>query len=1037
MAIINEHYTVASWSGRSTPYPRDSGLAELFAAQVAAEPDAIAVRWEAQRLSYDELDRRGNQMAHALAELGVGEETAVGVYMGQRAAQIVVQVALCKLGATYVPLDPEYPRERLRFMLADAAVAVLVIDERAGADLPGEALPRLCVDRDAGRITTLPEVYENRLAGGAERRTHVLYTSGSTGTPKGIEIVARAISRLVLATNYVQIAPGDRVAQLANFSFDAAIFEVWGPLLNGATTVLLPKSSILDPPEFKATLIDRRISIMFLTTALFNFIARECPDAFQGLKVLLVGGERANPQTMRAVLSDGPPGRFLHAYGPTESTTFTTMHPLDLAEVDGATVPIGAPISNTRVFILDEARRPVGLGEPGELYVGGDGLARGYLNRPELTRERFVEVEDLDDEPLRLYRTGDMAKWRADGAVEFLGRVDFQVKIRGHRIEIEEVEAALLASGLVGGAAIVVHEDALGDKSMVAYVVAPESGRFDAAALKEQMHAQLPAYMVPPRFVEIDGLPLNVNGKIDRKQLAALEQAESARRAAPRVSGGDPLVAELTTIWSQLLGIAEVGLDDDFFRLGGDSLLAARLVMRVREAFHVNFPVYALYESGTLRAFIGVVRRVRDGATISRMAIDGPEVWQADAQLPADIVYTGAQAPVNGLGGARDILLTGATGFLGAFLLRDLVLQTSAQVRCLVRARSEAEGLERLRQGLRKYGLWEERFAARIVAVPGDLRELRLGLSPRVWSMLAHQVDTIFHCGAQVSYVQPYSAHKASNVGGTTEVLRLAGQVRVKPVHYVSTIAVFGPSGYFSGQAEIDEDEPLDAHLEHLRYDIGYSVSKWVAEKLVWAAASRGLPVSVYRPGFIMGHSRTGVGNCDDFMARSIKGCISLGACPDLPAQRKEFVPVDFVSAALLCIATDAPARGRAYHLVPPQPRESVDLNDFFKLLAQCGYPLEVVSYADWVQRLLHDPEVASNALCPLIPMLFERVYRNVASRWELYEHMPAFTSARTSEILAGNGIEYPRMDRALLRKYLDYWLRTGFLAPFAHAAAV
>ena len=1037
MAMVNGDSIDVAWTGQFSAYPRDQGLAELFEARVDADPDAVAIRRGTDCISYDQLDRRANQLAHALRAMGVGEETPVGVHMGQRIEQIVAQVAICKAGGTYVPLDPEYPRERLRFMIEDAAVAVVMTDEQASDGPLIGARPHLCVDRDRQRLAELPVVFEGR-TGGAERRSHILYTSGSTGAPKGIEIIARAICRLVLATDYVQIRPGDRVAQLSNFSFDAAIFEVWGPLLNGATVVMLQKASILDPHKFRAELLEKQVSIMFLTTALFNFTAQECPETFQGLKVLMVGGERANPQTMRAVLEAGPPARFLHAYGPTESTTFATMHALDPAEVAGATLAIGSPIRNTQVFILDPEQRLVGVDEPGELYVGGDGLARGYLNRPTLTRERFVEVAGLGPAPLRLYRTGDMAKWRADGAIEFLGRLDFQVKIRGHRIEIEEVEAALLASGLLRSAAIVVHEDGFGDKSMVAHVVASEPGALDRHALDAYLHAQLPAYMIPPRFVETESLPLTANGKIDRKALAiAALRPDSAASACPSQAPGDPLIAELTVIWACLLGVQEVAQGDDFFRLGGDSLLAARLVMRVREVFKINFPISSLYESGTLRAFIDVVRRSQRSAAIRSVA-DGTAIWREHARLPDDLQYEpGLVAAATGsLADARDILLTGATGFLGAFLLCDLLTHTRARICCLVRARNEKDGLARLRQALRKYSLWDDRLAARIQVVPGDLREARLGLPPHAWEALAEQVDTIFHCGAQVSYVQPYSGHKPANVDGTTEVLRLAASGRVKPLHYISSISVFGPAGYFSGQAEIGEDEPLDDHLEHLRYDIGYSVSKWVAEKLVWEAAARGLPVSVYRPGFIMGHSRSGVGNSDDFMARMIKGCIQLGAWPDLPAQRKEFVPVDFVSASILRIAAQAGASGHAYHLVPPRPEASLDLNAFFALLADCGHPLELLSYGDWVQRLMDDPAVADNALLPLIPMLFEPVYRDIVTPWELQENMPAFTASRANELVAGSGIEFRPMDRVLLGKYLDFWRRTGFLLPAVQAAA-
>lgn len=1026
----------AAWNGETSVYPRDAGLAELFEAQVEAEPDAVAIRCGAERLSYEELDRRACRLAHALAAMGVREESPVAVYMGQRVEQIVAQVALVKLAATYVPIDPEYPRERRELMLADAGVVAVVTDRLTCEGPPPGGRPTICVDRDAADIAALPGELLGARTGGLGR-THILYTSGSTGKPKGIEIVARAICRLVLNTDYVQFEARDRVAQVANFSFDAAIFEVWGALLNGASLVLLPRSTILDPPVFRAALIESRVSVMFLTTTLFDLVAETCPDAFAGLKYLLVGGERLHPQTLRAVLECSPPRFLVNGYGPTENTTFTVCGALTLADIAGGAVPLGRPIRNTTVQILGPALQPVAVGETGELFTGGDGLARGYLGRPELTNERFLEIEGLG----RMYRTGDLARWREDGVIEFLGRVDFQVKIRGHRVEIEEIEAALLESEMLAGAAVVVQEGAHGEKSLTAHVVPREPLLFAPALLVAYMQERLPPYMIPARVHAIESLPVTANGKLDRDALAivAVRPAPSAAQG-PAQALRDPVVAEVTAMWTRLLGVPDLTLDDDFFRLGGDSLLAARLVLKVREVFAVNFPVYALYESRTLRGFIEVVRRAQRGSPNLQRVEDGPETWRSDAHLPDEIQYApvleARDLPVASLDAARRILLTGATGFLGGFLLRDLLLHTRAQVCCLVRARNEAEGHTRVRAALRKHGLWDERFAARIEAVPGDLSEAMLGLSPRTWSYLADNVDVIFHSGAQVNYVAPYSAHRETNVGGTIEVLRLASRGRIKPLHHVSSIAVFGPSGFFDKQQSIAEDEELDDHLDVLRFDIGYSASKWVAEKLVWEAWQRGLPVNVYRPGFIMGHSRSGVGNADDFMGRSIKGCIQLGACPDLPNQRKEFVPVDYVSAGILRIAQDTGITGEAYHLVPPVPAESIDLNGFFALLAECGYPLEVLPYADWVHRLIHDPQVEQNALCPLIPMLFERVYREVATRWELYEDMPAFTSENTAAALRGS-VAFHKMDRALLERYLEHWRRTGFLPGLEEAQAL
>ena len=1020
----------ATWNGGFSPYPRDAGLAELLARQVLARPGALAVEAGPERLTYAELDRRANQMAHMLREHGVGVETPVGVFMGQRIEQIVAQVAICKVGGTYVPLDPDYPRERLEFMLADAGVPVVLTD-RLQAGLALGQRRQICVDADRHALDRRPGEFTAAATGGGHR-THILYTSGSTGKPKGIEIVARGVSRLVLATQYVEFTASDRVAQIANFSFDAAIFEVWGALLNGGALVLVPRSCALDPDDLRDTLTASRVTVMFLTTALFNLVAQARPDAFSALRYLVVGGEKLHAEAVRAVLGAAPPRHLVNGYGPTESTTFAVTCELDADKVATTSVPIGRPIANTLAYILDDERNPVGVGEIGELYIGGDGLARGYVDRPELTAERFVSVAGLGPGERRLYRTGDQARWRPDGLIEFVGRTDFQVKIRGFRIELEEIELALVDSGLLTDAAVTVQEGAYGDKLLVAHVVLNDPAHYRQADLLAHLQAKLPPYMIPARFIVLSTLPLNANGKVDRHVLTRGTAQSGVFSLTGLMAAHDPLIGELGAIWADLLGVDAVGPDDEFFRLGGNSLLAARLVLRVRDTYRVRFPIYSLYESGTLADFTAVVRRALHGGLAGGPGPEGADTWQADASLPADvradIERSVAAGPAAAWSNDGVVLLTGATGFLGAFMVRDLLTRTQTTVCCLVRAADEREATARVHEALAKYGLWQDAFAGRIRAIAGDLRRRRFGLAPDAFAALADEVDVVIHSAAHVNYTQPYVAHRATNVGGTAEVLRFAATGRPKPLHHVSSIAVFGPSGFFDGPKHVREDANLDDHLQYLGYDIGYSASKWAAEKMVWHAAGLGLPVTVYRPGFIMGDSHTGAGNADDFMGRSVRGAVQIGAYPDLPDQRKEFVPVDYVSSAILHIAASADTHGRAYHLLSPDPRTSVDVNEFFALICGLGYPMARWTYAQWVDRVIADSQARDNPLCPLVPMLFERVYRNEVTRWELYEGMPTYDSANTSRALAGSGIHYPRMDRAMVAKYLNYWVGTGQL---------
>ncbi|MBL9105284.1 MAG: amino acid adenylation domain-containing protein [Myxococcales bacterium] len=1007
------------------------GLYERFARQVRARPDALAIDAGDVCITYAELDRRAARMAQALRARGVGDETPVGVFMGPRVEQIVAQVAICRVGATYVPLDPEYPRERLEFMLADAAISVIVGDAHTRGLSSGAAVT-LCVDADAPELAATGPAPALAAAAGPDHRTHILYTSGSTGRPKGIELLARGVARLVVDTDYIRFAPGDRVAQIANFSFDAATFEVWGALLNGATLVPIPRHSALDPPALREALRRRRIDVLLLTTALFNLVAGACPDAFAEVRDLLIGGEKANLQAVRAVLTTAPPRRLINAYGPTEATVIATTCDLGPAHLAEGVIPIGRPIASTRVFVLDDQRRPVAVGEPGELHIAGDGLARGYLRRPTLNAEKFIHAADLvPGRELRLYRTGDLVRWRPDGALEFLGRADFQVKIRGVRVEIEEVEAALLATELLVDAAVTAQPGLHDDTQLVAHVV-PRGLDLRVAELQARLQSALPRAMIPARFVVVAALPLNANGKVDRKALS-LGQAQSGVFSLAAVRAAlDPLTAELAALWADLLGVDVVRPDDDFFALGGDSLLAARLVLRVRDAWQVPLPIHALYTSGSLRSCAALLREALGGEQAHLPSPDGPEIWQADARLPADVRAQIDRALISPAPLADwrtgDAFVTGATGFLGAHLIADLLLHTSARVHCLVRARDTADGAHRLLSALARRGVWHDGFAGRLHIVVGDLERRRFGLAPAEFDALAAAVDVVFHCGAHVNYVQPYAAHRAANVAGTAEAIRFAAAGKIKPLHHVSSIAVFGPSGFFGGKPRVHEDDDIGEHLQYLPFDIGYSASKWVSEQLVWAAMRAGLPAAVHRPGFIMGDSRSGAGNPDDFMGRCIRGSIRVGAYPVLPRQRKEFVPVDWVSRAIVHIAEDPRELGRAFHLVPPDPRDSIDLEAFFGTIADAGYPLARRSYNDWVELIVADAGTGASPLCPLVPLLLEQVHSDHLTRWQLHEGMPIYDASNTARALAGSGLVFRPLDRGLMQVYLRRLVADGLL---------
>ncbi|HYH80408.1 MAG TPA: amino acid adenylation domain-containing protein, partial [Longimicrobium sp.] len=435
---------VEEWNRTRRAYPHGVCIHELFETQVRRRPDAAALVWDEVELTYAQLDARANRLAHHLRGLGVGPETRVGVLLERGVDLIVSLLATLKAGGCYVPLDPGYPAERLRMMLDDSGVRVLVA--RGGLAFAAESGGLAIVHLDEAATALAAEPVESPRSGAtAENLAYIVYTSGSTGRPKGVMVAHRHVVQLAVETDYVRFAPGDRVAQASNASFDALTFEAWGALMNGATLVGIPRDVLLSPPALREMLREERITTLYQTTALLNQLSREQPDVFSTLREVLFGGQAADAASVRRLLKAGKPQRLLHMYGPTETTAWCSYEDVEHVAEDALTVSVGRATGNQRIYLLDSALNPAPVGVPGEAYVGGDGVVRGYLERPGLTAERFVPDPFAAEPGARMYRTGDRLRWKADGRLEFVGRVDEQVKIRGFRIEPGEIEATLTA----------------------------------------------------------------------------------------------------------------------------------------------------------------------------------------------------------------------------------------------------------------------------------------------------------------------------------------------------------------------------------------------------------------------------------------------------------------------------------------------------------------------------------------------------------------------------------------------------------------
>ena len=1004
-------------------------LHELFERQAQKTPDATAVVDAQTTLTYGELNRRADALAAHLQKAGVVPDAAVGVYMERCAEYVVAILAAMKAGGAYVPLELAYPASQLEDVLSDCAPIVTLTKEAHAGRLPDwQRGFRMDVEEPeaADETSEPPSVDREHLA-------FIPYSSGTTGKPKGIANPHRApVLSYLWRFGVSDYGRDDRVGCSVFF-----VWEVLRPLLRGGASYVIGDDVIYDPSALVRFLEEHSITEIQMTSSLTEAVldasgpdlAKRLPD----LKTVWVCGEVVTKTLARRLLEALPDARSFNLYSIAETHEVAVTGLREVVDHPGSTYcPVGRPARPDRLYVLDDRLRRVPEGEPGEVCVGGDMLARGFVNLPEKTAERFVPDPFAGEEGARMYRTGDRGRILPDGNLEILGRADFRVRIRGYNVELGAVEAAIEENVAVRACVVIFEGDEGEDKRLVAYMV-PETGkdhRFSGWSLDPKtgrskeirgvLREVLPHYAVPAVYVTLPALPIQAtSGKVNRKELPP----PPPRQARPDREGGLPgarLPADaprseketlLKRIWEESLRLdeGEVEADDDFFDLGGHSLAAAGLSGRVEEGFgvHVSMPLFM--EDPTVRGLCDRIEALqRDGDAARTPGVD----LRAEAGLEPGISPRG-EVGAGTLREAGDVFLTGATGFLGAFLLDGLLSSTGTRVHCLVRGRPDGDPLEDIASSLERYGLPTDGMD-RVVPVVGDLGEPLLGLGEEGFEALAREADLVIHAGAAVNLVYPYPALEAPNVGGTREALRLACRHETKPFHFVSTDGIFPPGTGLCGE-ETDLDSLADARED------GYGRSKWVAEKLVREAANRGLPACVYRPGFISGHSVTGASNPRDLQGAILSESLRLGAAPQVEGWTMEMTPVDFVAAAILDVASRSEAIGGTYHLANPDP---VPAGKVFDWLEEGGYTLERLPYEEWARRLQAAPpgeEGPGGVLRGALPGVEDLSDGNV------------YDDRNTRRVLGEDGPRRPELDGDLLRTYARYFAARGW-APDATA---
>jgi thioester reductase-like protein/amino acid adenylation domain-containing protein len=1005
----------------------DLCLHELFEEQARRTPGAPALEDARISLTYSELDTLADRLAAYLGSRGIGPDEPVGVYMERRAEYVVACLAAMKAGGAYLILELAYPPPLLADVVADASPRIVLTQERYVERLP-EGTETFVLDEgweegleDVPAGDSRPEVGQDNLA-------FVSYSAGTTGKPKGIANPHRApVLSYLWRFGISDYAPGDRVG--CNVFF---IWEMMRPLLRGATTVVIPDDVIYDPNALIRFLEEYGITETLFTPSLLEAVLNSSgPDVgerLSKLRTLWLNGEVVTRTLARRAMELLPDARLLNVYSCSETHEVAAGDLGGLVENPESTYcAVGIPMDPEHLYLLDADGERVPEGEAGELFVGGECLARGYVELPEKTEESFPEDPFSSKNGAKMYRSGDRARILSDGSLEILGRVDFMVKIRGYSVELGAVEAAIEEDLAVKSCVVVSEGEEGEDKRLVAYIVPdpedderysgwsldPKTGR--SKEIRSILQDSLPHYAVPSVFVELEALPIQAtSGKVDRSELppppprpARRDTGDVAR--LPETAARSEKEALLVGAWEDVLRLdeGEVGPEDNFFDLGGHSLAAAQLSSRVEQGFgvHVSMPLFM--EDPTPGGLLDRIEALQPDGKAGEVAT--AEDLAAEAVLEPEIAPSSAAESTPTLQDAGDVFLTGATGFLGAFLLDGLLSSTNARIHCLIRPRGNVGGMESIETNLRSYELWRPEWTERIVPIDGDLGKPLFGLDEGEFDALAREVDLIFHPGAVVNLIYPYSELKAPNVGGTREVLRLACRQGAKPVHHVSTNGIF-PPGKGLCEEETDLDELAEAR------DDGYGQSKWVAEKLVREAAGRGLQVSVYRPGNVSGHSESGASNPRDLLGAVIVESTRLEYAPEIEGWHMEMTPVDFVAAAILHLASEKVAQGGTYHLANPDPPPA---DEVFDRLEEQGYQLKRLPYEEWLQKIdAAPPEEGSPG---------EVLQGASPSADELWEGN-TYEDHNTRRALGDSGPARPAIDGDLMETYAEYFARQGWV---------
>ena len=1008
-------------------YHRDTTIGALFEKVVEGAQDKVALVSKGQRLTYKELNERANQLGNLLRKKGITKNSIVPIICDRSIDTIIGMLAVVKSGAAYLPIDEEYPESRIKYMLEDSNSSILLIKKHQLHKINLEEIRTELLDLNDEEINKEDE-HNIVNINSPEDLAYVIYTSGSTGKPKGVCLENRGLVKIVNNPNYIQIQEDDKILQSGSLSFDASVLQVWLALLNGIPLHLEDKTLIIDDAALEVYIHKNKITVMVMPTPLFNQYSQSNIRLFKNFRCLIVGGDVLSSKQVSKITKKYKHLKIINGYGPTENSVISTAYEVQGGWDENIAIPIGGPVSNSTTYIMDKSNNLLPIGVAGELCVGGDGLARGYLNREELTKEKFIENPYIKGE--RLYKTGDLAKWLPDGNIHFMGRIDYQVKINGFRIELEEIEAQMLKYPKLKEAAVTDKRDESGNRYLCGYVVSEE--KISPKELKEFLKKEIPGYMIPSYIIQLENMPVNCNGKVDRK---ALPDPDLSNLNEEYTAPTNHIEEKISAVWSAILGIKKVSIDSNFFEIGGNSLKAISVVSKLSKEFKIvinDIFKYPTIQELALNITIKkhkILKKVEN----TEEEVAATKLEEKDENLnviPQAIkpLYDGYIEDIESYKkfnlhnetSYKNILLTGATGYVGVNILKELIFSTDSKVYLILRGKTIREAEERLIQKTDFY-FGEEfytKYKNRINIVTGNISEDYLGLDINTYNKLSLKIDCIINSAANVKHYGKYEDFYGVNVLGTKHLLDFAEKGLRKDFNQISTLSV-GHGNIPGTSLVMFSESQIDIGQES---DNVYVRSKLEAEKLVEEAGKNTLNTKIFRVGNVTFNYETGLFQeniTENAFYQNIKSFIKLNCIPKIEGNTLDFCFVDQLSKAIVMLFNKSSLNNQVFHIVNPN---KISTSHLAQLLRVKYENIELKNTNEFISYIALKSDSEE----------LRQYVDNVMVHFGFLEesNSTAFITVheRTKVILSELGFEWSKFDEAAAERMLAYCEKVKFL---------